>query len=87
MMIAVLTIGMTVGVQFLREVQKMLGETAKYASMLFVALMFAWDGIMLYMMTDYATKKELAIGIMLGTLIKCFLLIRYENNKESKESI
>ena len=87
MMIAVLTIGMVVGVLFLREVQKMLGDSARHGSFLFIALMFAWDGIMLYTVSDYATKKELAIGIMLGTLIKCFILLKYENNKESKESI
>ena len=73
----IIVLGMTVGLLFLNEVNKHLGNIGQSGPFLFMALMFMWDGIIIYTINDYASKKELAIGIMIGTLIKCFLLLKY----------
>ena len=67
---------MSVGVLFLREMSKAIGNVGQAGPFFFVALMFVWDGLFAYMITDYATGKEMAIGIALGTLIKTLLLLK-----------
>lgn len=66
---------MSVGVFFLKEAMKILtGIESPYA---LIGLMFLWDGIVIFTMNDYCSKKELAVGIMIGTLIKCLILLRH----------
>lgn len=72
----VLAGAMIVGVLFLREVHKSLGNIGQGGPFLFMALMFAWDGIFIYMMTSYATNKEIAVGVALGTLLKTLGLLK-----------
>ena len=71
-----LAVAMAVGVLFLREMGKALGDLGQAGPFLFVALMFAWDGIFIYMMAEYATNQSIAVGIALGTLLKTFTLIK-----------
>ena len=72
----VLVVAMAVGVLFMKEMSKAIGDIGQGGPFFYVALMFAWDGIFVYMLTDYTTNKELAVGIMLGTLIKTLLLTK-----------
>ena len=69
-------VGMALGVLFLTELRKYL---SKEFSLVLVMMMFVWDAIVIYAAHGYAEKEELALGIMIGTLIKCYLLIRQQN--------
>ena len=69
-------VAMAVGVLFLQQINKTLGNIGQGGPFLFIALMFAWDGIFIYMMKSYASKEELAIGIILGTLLKVPTLLK-----------
>ena len=69
-------VAMAVGVLFMKEMSKALGNIGQGGPFFFVALMFVWDGLFIYMLTDYADKKALAIGIILGTLVKTLLLLK-----------
>ena len=65
--------GMIIGAVFAVEAVKTLKVNA---SLLPMALMIAWDGIWIYAMYGYMEKRELAVGIMFGTILKVFYLIK-----------
>ena len=44
-----------------------------------IAIMIAIDGLIVFGCSDYFDKKEIALGIVLGTLIKTFIFLK--NNK------
>ena len=75
-MMGIIIIGMIVGVLFINELRKQFGAEFSLA---FVILMFLWDGVLLYTINPYATKYDMSIGIMVGTMAKCLLLLKYND--------
>ena len=45
-----------------------------------IVIMMAFDFAILWMLQDYATKKEMAIGIIFATLLKTIIFL-YDNTK------
>ena len=76
---AVIAGAMVGGVLFLREINKMLGNIGQAGPFLFILLMFAWDGMIVFTAKGYITKESLAVGIVLGTLLKTIAFLKIYN--------